>query len=771
VCSSDLSGEIPNCDGKYIHELMPITPLTDNVGLYAFSHPGIAATNVMALYGDELPNVKYIVGRENPTIDALSCVEIGHWGEHNELVLNPYYRYPRDYTPTGLTIDYSAIGWIQNAMYPDGRPYFAGMYGRKDYILGDRVPRMWGKRYYSMALTQALLTNGALTEADWPSDLATVAETRAAWPFRTTVHNYAALKTKRPDLKIMLVFARNDHVHPALDKPHIHQAYDGFAGEAGLWIRLNPDREYVRAMNEAIADTFPDNDANSEPDWSNPLDWAHPNGGGPATFAAMASLCEMADRVYRNNWEELNLEEVLYNYPEDAGEPEPTELTNEFAIDLPSLSTGSSDGTLALLVKTPTEGNARYPDGAPVLIWVLGGTNAGSLSSDLLRVGEDIIVITFLYPGGSQPKSGRSSDGVYDDRGENCILALRDIILYAAGELTDSNGQTIDDISPVPVLHNNIGLLGSSNGGNLAIAAPAFHGADFADNLRYVIQWESPVNSQFATTNLGGVQVQGASGEQYLRVVNPRYTAYGPLEVTIDYSDLAFDPTNPISPIFHDAANDFDGDGVTEADGIYTTIVDADGYITPDLDGDGNLSLSEDFPMQCFHDGVRKVYSRQATYALRTYNVFDPFPWPATILTPEEADAYWDLREAVRLYDNALAAIPNLEGMILGSVEDHVQTAPDKPHLRQAFEGWNMLGAWVQINPDPEYVVAANPIFSGFTLPIPAPNMPPPDWSNADQYCMPETIADGWYQLAAVWQMADRAHAADSSAVNAWLIH
>jgi len=57
-----------------IDELLTIKPLTSNVGMYAFSHPGIAATNVMAIYGNELTDIKlYSRARENPTIDMLFC--------------------------------------------------------------------------------------------------------------------------------------------------------------------------------------------------------------------------------------------------------------------------------------------------------------------------------------------------------------------------------------------------------------------------------------------------------------------------------------------------------------------------------------------------------------------------------------------------------------------------------------------------------------------------------------------------------------------------
>jgi hypothetical protein len=45
------------------------------------------------------------------------------------------------------------------------------------------------------------------------------------------------------------------------------------------------------------------------------------------------------------------------------------------------------------------------------------------------------------------------------------------------------------------------------------------------------------------------------------------------------------------------------------------------------------------------------------------------------------------------------------------------------------------------------------------SLPDNAPNTPPADWSNTAAYCIAEAVPDPVYQLAAIWQMADRAQA------------
>lgn len=418
-------------------------------------------------------------------------------------------------------------------------------------------------------------------------------------------------------------------------------------------------------------------------------------------------------------------------------------------IDLPSDSTGSPAGTLAVRVHTPAPGNERYPEGAPVLIWVPGGYEMKGINHGLPAHVEDTIIITFLFPGAADAWAGRQSDGTYDYRGSRCIEGLRDVILYAAGELTDDQGRAIDEIVPVNVLHDNIGLEGVSFGGNIIVAVAAIYGDALSGHLRYVVQWETPVSSQIATRDLGRVWLQPPFGQQG-DFYNPRYSSYGPMVLGVDCSDLAYDPSGTLRQVFHD------GNG----DGRYTTVDDPIVHLqTPDLDGDGVLRLNEDFPLDAYPsaEGTKDVYSRAVTNALEDNGVF-PNPWPEDVAPPAEADAYWDIRESVMLYQEAMIKMPDLEAMVLAGVRDHVQSAPDKPHIRQAFEGWDNSGAWVQINPSPAYMIEAYPELAGRSgLPYMMPNTPPPDWGNAASYCVPEDIYKSLYQLAAVWEMTDRA--------------
>lgn len=304
------SGQIPDSNGKYIDDLSEVELLTDNVGLYAFSHPGIAATNVLAKYGTQLSHVKYFVGRENPTEDMLSAMDIGYF-EGNIPVYNYLYTYPDDYSSTGIALDYSSVRYdsILEVPYFDINGNGNADEGI-DFIHGIQTPTMYGKYLYSAALTQALLDNGVFTEATWPENIATSEEAAELWKFRNTLGSYSQLGIVAPNLKVLLVFAEKDHVQPVEDKPHIHQAYDGFTG-AGLWVRLNPDQAYVSWLESSLGAFVPDNDANSEPsDWMDIEDWAYPDKAGLTQLVPLAAVAEMADRTYTDMWDE-NLDDVL----------------------------------------------------------------------------------------------------------------------------------------------------------------------------------------------------------------------------------------------------------------------------------------------------------------------------------------------------------------------------------------------------------------------------------------------------------------------------
>ena len=311
-------GETPNVDGDYLHELIAVEPLYDNVGMFASSHAGVVATNVMAYHGEAFPGLKYFVGRENPTMAEMYPLEIGHFDQQHKPVYNPFYDHT-GYTPTNIDVDYSTLDWIENASFLEGRPIFRVANG-PDYVLDNKGPNIGGKRWFSHALTQALMDNGVFTPQTWPDDLAMPGQTANFWPYRTAVQNYGEIGDKLPELRVLIPFASADHVQAAPDKPHIRQAYDGFHKTAGLWTRLNCDLSYVQSeihSSASLAGGFPDNEANTEPsNWfSQAESWGFEGklaGQLTAQTVPLAGIAEMADRVLADDWSP-NLSGVLLN--------------------------------------------------------------------------------------------------------------------------------------------------------------------------------------------------------------------------------------------------------------------------------------------------------------------------------------------------------------------------------------------------------------------------------------------------------------------------
>ena len=333
-------------NGRYIVSMTSVPPLVGEVGVYAFSDAGITAIRAFSLHGAQLQGLGYFIGREIPTVDTISSMELGHFDAAGQAVHNPFYVYPSGYSTTGLTLSYTNARWdatfTSSYSAAAGRPYLDldgnGRLGSGDFVFDGQIPRMFGKRYYSSALTAALQANGVLSEDDWPADLATPQEAAQAWQIRQVPGFFADLQNDDilKNLKVMLVFAQNEHAQVAQDKPHIHQLYQGLRFEARLWVRLNADRAYVESMylNAGLASQetgetptpvaildFPDNPANTQPtDWTQIGTYAYPGDGQAGRLVPLAAVAEMADRLHAGIWDE-NLGQVLYIYPNPTPQP------------------------------------------------------------------------------------------------------------------------------------------------------------------------------------------------------------------------------------------------------------------------------------------------------------------------------------------------------------------------------------------------------------------------------------------------------------------
>lgn len=302
-------GMTPDLNGHYLHDLVEVEPLYNNVGLNTFSHPGIAAANVLATHGATFSNrVAYLIGGENPTCPALVTKEAGSSDTGAGIVSNRAYAYPAGYATNRLLIDYDLVRWTTNFAGEQSAYFDINSNGvadaGSDYLMGQGIPSLGGKRYYSPDLCRALTNNGIFTLATWPTNFANPLESETFWSIRNAPDRYAQVGAACTNLKVLLHFAYEDHSQGAADKPHVHQAYDGYR-TAGLWTRLNPDRAYANSLSSSFGAVSPDNAANTQPaDWNTALSWSYTNTSFAAAYyyAVLTCAAEMSDRTWVTNW-------------------------------------------------------------------------------------------------------------------------------------------------------------------------------------------------------------------------------------------------------------------------------------------------------------------------------------------------------------------------------------------------------------------------------------------------------------------------------------
>jgi len=391
--------------------------------------------------------------------------------------------------------------------------------------------------------------------------------------------------------------------------------------------------------------------------------------------------------------------------------------------DLRLASDGAGAGTLAVRLRYPTAiPDYRYPDGAPVVVYLPGGFGGGGLDAGARLAGAGFVVISFLYPGGRDGTI--TSDGVYDYRGDNCQRAVRDILRFAEGAATDTLGRTIDDVVPGPVLTSIVGLAPYSNG-LIGLVTLDRYGAGIP-RAPYQCGWENPTSGQIISGDLGsrgkdcdplvdgdGNGVPGDDGN------NPWYdptTGYGPTTFSVDFSLLEYDSTVPArayaDPIFRCTA--VSRPGAIFHDGRTNGRLD----FSPtnptclDYDGDGVIERSEDFQLGGITTytpacALRVYYTSEVTHALEDLAVF-PSGWPSWIATPTESDVYWPLLDVTTHWDGIASRFPGLRLMTTFTKQDHVQSQGDHPHVRQVLDGAAAHSFWYRLNADASYFEAEN---------------------------------------------------------------
>jgi hypothetical protein len=340
---------------------------------------------------------------------------------------------------------------------------------------------------------------------------------------------------------------------------------------------------------------------------------------------------------------------------------------------IPSVSGGEQGIVVRILIHQ----KPRFAEGTPIVINVPGGVHAGSVRGRPEYVGFGFVEIHFAFPGGGE--GNERSGGTYDFRGPNCIRALADVIRFATGRLADKNGKRISNLVPVTkVLSRNCGIVGSSHSGNTCGLAMAMFGHEFPD-LAFYASMESPYGEGTANVELGG----------YETGVNP---AYNPATGLLDLSSLAWSP---------DLAPGLAG---REMPGVPKF----KGALFFDFDSDGKFSSNEDFPANSFvgddGQGIKAWYSPRLLAEAEQRSLFGRKRLEH-IPSLTEVQEFWRYHDAAGSIAEAIRKCTNLAVIVYAGQRDHVQAAPDHPHILTQVEGFRKAGArFVRLNPDRAYV-------------------------------------------------------------------
>jgi hypothetical protein len=395
-------------------------------------------------------------------------------------------------------------------------------------------------------------------------------------------------------------------------------------------------------------------------------------------------------------------------------------------VRIPSPSAGAEGIAATLLVPA----QARYTNGAPVVVNVTGGVKAGAARGRPEYVGHGFVEIHFAFPGGGF--GDERSGGTYDFRGPACARALADVIRFAMGRCADARGRTINEVAAgVRVLTHNVGIVGSSHGGNACGLALAKHGGEFPD-LAWYASMESPYGEGAANVELGGREGR----------LNP---AYDPATGQLDLSRLAW--SADLTP------------------GLARKTMPVDtrnlkGALYFDLNGDGRYSEADDLFANCFvgdaGGGAKAWYSPRLIEAAERRALAGDKP-PAHLPTLAEARAFWSWRDAAPHIPDVVRACSNLAVIVYANERDHVQVDPAHTHILTQVEGFRAAGArFVRLNPDRAYAERVAPAPGAF-----ADNPAGQAWTrqNIREGLEPESLPLTIYMQAAVCELADRAQA------------
>jgi hypothetical protein len=393
----------------------------------------------------------------------------------------------------------------------------------------------------------------------------------------------------------------------------------------------------------------------------------------------------------------------------------------------------------------------RYKAGAPIAV-VVSGNESTSLSMSMHAANCGIAEVRFAYPGCGMRQF--HSDGIFDNFGDSCSTALKDVVLFMKGEINDYKGRTVRELIPVSLDQSVVGMVAWETGANMALVTLAKH-HDKIPFVSYLAFFEGAAGSMFYPDNLGTVK------DMFLnRHYREGSAATG--EILVDYRRLMYSSNARRHPgvakkrgeaeikgvLYFDENGNKVWDEAAEYALSYASevgldkqiyappIVDAlvrhgvfvksipppqeqktdtakkdkngkdigkgkDNDKDKEKDKDKNDSKDKaDGKDKAVSDGKDKVEKKP-----RKKEWWEIARWPAAVALPKVSKQYFDARDGALYIKQVCETYPKLLVGLFGARIAHTQRQADHPHIALLYNKFlEAKPKWLRLNPEPVYV-------------------------------------------------------------------
>ena len=415
----------------------------------------------------------------------------------------------------------------------------------------------------------------------------------------------------------------------------------------------------------------------------------------------------------------------------------------------------------------PDDTEPPYDAGFPVAVAVPPALQSGSQLREQISNLYRLIEVQVIYPGWTV--EGVTSGSVGDQGGEESAFALKEALLFAAGERTTAEGHTLDQLIDAPICNQQVVALGASSGGSLVMQTLAGWPEELRDVLLGFANHENPSNPQFIVGDIGRPWMDpdensddDGNGNPWDEGRNLMYTSgsCGALECDLDYSRLRWDADTNHGAIWSLILPE--QDGVFYLDNNQNGVLDfTPGADTP-LDTNANriLDADEDYVLvptwdQTVGQGLH-YYSPQVIKAADELGLFAQDGWPSFVSGPTDNLAFWTPRSMMTHVDAVAKLYPAPFRTIVDfTVNDHGVSQSAHPHVLSFYNAMHYAGATIRYNPTVAALDCMMPeaFYSGWTseqdynVPLPESQM----HANGLPQDFPNSIVRGVAAMQVLW--------------------